>query len=93
MDPKPRQMPPEHGCASCRILWDAEVVRRNHARRCLKAPLPLGIHPAYTTARVALCGMCLHRFHKFWTDTDEQPTCPQEANALALYRASRRLTA
>ncbi len=89
-DPRLRHIPPDQACASCGVLWDDEVVRRNHARRCVKKFPPLGIHPAYTAPRVALCGMCLHRFHKFWMDTDEQPTCPQEVNALALYRASQR---
>ena len=83
-----RHMPPEHGCASCRVLWDAEVLRRHHARRCVKQIPPLGIHPVYTAPRVALCGVCLYRMHKFWMATGEQPTCPQEAHALALYRAS-----
>jgi hypothetical protein len=89
-DPRLRPIPPDQGCASCRVLWDAEVIRRNHARRCLKSIPPLNIHPVYTSSRMALCGMCLHRMHKFWIATGEQPTCPQEATALALYRASRR---
>ena len=89
-DPKPSYMPPDQGCASCRILWDAEVERRNLARRCLKASPLLGIQPVYTSPRVALCGMCLYRMHKFWIATGEQPTCPHEARALALYLASRR---
>jgi len=55
-DPTPRHMPPEHGCASCRVLWDDEVIRRNHARRCANKIPPLGIHPIYTSPRVALCG-------------------------------------
>ncbi len=83
-------MPPEHGCASCRVLWDAEVIRRNHARRNVKPVPPLGVHPVYTSRTLALCGICLHRLHRFWLDSGEEPTCPQEANALALYRASRR---
>jgi len=89
-DPHPRPMPPEHGCASCRVLWDDEVIRRNHTRRCVHAIPPLGIHPVYTSPQVALCGICLHRMHKFWIDSGEQPTCVHEARALALYRASRR---
>ena len=88
--PQPRHVPPEHGCASCGILWDDEVIRRNHARGRVKMPHPLGIHPAYSSPDVALCGICLRRLHKFWIDTGEQPTCPQEANALALYRGSLR---
>ncbi len=88
--PRLRHIPPDQGCASCGVLWDDEVIRRNHARRCVKKVPPLGLHPAYTSPRLALCGMCLHRMHKFWIDTGEQPTCPQEAKALALYRASRR---
>jgi hypothetical protein len=85
---KPRYMLPDQGCASCRVLWDDEVVRRNHARRCVKKFPRLGIHPAYTAPRVALCGMCLHRFHKFWMDTDEQPTCPHtQRNPLAAIAA------
>ncbi len=87
---QPRHMPPEHGYASCRVLWDAEVIRRNHARRCVKTIPPLGVHPVYTSNTVALCGVCLHRLHRFWLDSGEEPTCLQEANALALYRASRR---
>ena len=85
-----RHMPPEHGCASCRVLWDDEVIRRNHARRCVHAIPPLGVHPVYTSPQVALCGVCLHRLYKFWIDTGEHPTCPHEAQALALYHASRR---
>jgi len=87
-DPRSRHVLPTEGCASCRILWDTEVVRRNHARAGVKAVPPLGIHPVYTSPRVALCGVCLHRLYKFWIDTGEQPTCPHEAQALALYRAS-----
>jgi len=87
---KPPSMPPEHGCASCQVLWDEEVIRRNHKRRRGNMTPPLGLQPAYTAPQVALCGGCLHRLHKFWIDTGEQPTCAQEAIALALYRASLR---
>ena len=87
-DTKSRHVLPAEGCASCRILWDAEVVRRNHARDCVRPIPPLGIHPVYTSINVALCGVCLHRLHKFWIDTGEHPTCPHEAQALALYCAS-----
>ncbi len=85
-----RDIPPDQGCASCGVLWDAEVCRRNHERRCVKPVPPLGVHPVYTSDTLALCSVCLHRLHRFWLDSGEEPTCPQEANALALYRASRR---
>ena len=84
-----RHVLPDQGCASCRILWDAEVERRNHARDCVKPIPPLGIHAVYTSPRVALCGMCLHRMQKFWITTGERPVCPHEAQALALYLANR----